>query len=99
MRSTAYLRKIIRESIKSVVKNEGEKVSVAIDEKQGKKKDGLKDACWSGYEAYGMKTKNGRRVPNCVPKSESVLRDIIESLKEASCDECGMNEEDCGCGN
>ena len=28
----------------------------------------LKDACWDGYEAYGMKTKNGKQVPNCVPK-------------------------------
>ena len=26
----------------------------------------LKGACWSGYTAIGMKTKNGRKVPNCV---------------------------------
>jgi hypothetical protein len=26
------------------------------------------DPCWEGYEAVGMKTKNGRKVPNCVPK-------------------------------
>jgi hypothetical protein len=26
----------------------------------------LKDACWKGYTAVGMKTKNGRKVPNCV---------------------------------
>ena len=31
----------------------------------------LQDACWPGYEAVGMKTKDGKRVPNCVPKSES----------------------------
>lgn len=30
--------------------------------------EGLKDACWKGYEAIGTKMKNGRRVPNCVPK-------------------------------
>ena len=24
------------------------------------------DPCWKGYEAIGMKTKNGRKVPNCV---------------------------------
>ena len=24
--------------------------------------------CWDGYEQYGMKTKNGKKVPNCVPK-------------------------------
>jgi hypothetical protein len=35
-------------------------------------KDGLKSACWSGYTAVGMKTKNGRKVPNCVKvKSDS----------------------------
>ena len=26
----------------------------------------LKEACWKGYTAVGMKTKNGRKVPNCV---------------------------------
>ena len=34
---------------------------------ENKKKD---DPCWSGYEMFGMKTKDGRRVPNCVPKKE-----------------------------
>jgi hypothetical protein len=29
-------------------------------------KDDLKDACWSGYKAYGLKKKGGRMVPNCV---------------------------------
>jgi len=32
----------------------------------------LKDACWKGYTAVGMKMKNGRKVPNCVPKNEEV---------------------------
>ena len=27
----------------------------------------LKDACWKGYTAVGMKMKNGKKVPNCVP--------------------------------
>ena len=31
---------------------------------------GLKDACWKGYTAVGMKEKNGRKVPNCVPANE-----------------------------
>ncbi len=33
---------------------------------------GLKDACWKGYTAVGMKMKNGRKVPNCVPAKEEV---------------------------
>jgi hypothetical protein len=24
--------------------------------------------CWKGYEMVGMKTKGGKKVPNCVPK-------------------------------
>ena len=27
----------------------------------------LKDSCWKGYTAVGMKKKKGKRVPNCVP--------------------------------
>ena len=27
-----------------------------------------KNPCWKGYEPVGMKMKNGRKVPNCVPK-------------------------------
>lgn len=35
-------------------------------------KDGgkLKDACWDGYEAIGTKKKDGKEVPNCVPKKK-----------------------------
>jgi hypothetical protein len=32
-----------------------------------------KDPCWTGYEAIGMKEKNGKKVPNCVPVKESCL--------------------------
>lgn len=30
------------------------------------------DPCWDGYEQYGMKMKDGKEVPNCVPIGESV---------------------------
>lgn len=43
-----------------------------------KKNGTLKDACWSGYEAIGMKDKNGKKVPNCVPVKEE------EELDEAT---------------
>jgi hypothetical protein len=33
--------------------------------------DKLAAACWKGYEAIGMKTKGGRKVPNCVPVKNS----------------------------
>jgi len=31
-----------------------------------------KDPCWDSHEMVGMKKKNGKTVPNCVPKNESV---------------------------
>ena len=37
-----------------------------------KKGKGLKNACWKGYEAIGMKKKGGRMVPNCVPITKKV---------------------------
>lgn len=30
-----------------------------------------KDPCWKGYQQVGMKKKNGKEVPNCVPKEET----------------------------
>lgn len=35
----------------------------------------LREKCWAGYHSVGMKKKNGKMVPNCVPKSESVSSD------------------------
>jgi len=43
----------------------------------------LKDACWKGYTAVGMKDKNGKKVPNCVPVKED------EDLEEAAVDAKG----------
>ena len=41
--------------------------------------DGLDDACQPGYKAIGLKTKNGRKVPNCVPiqNFESIIKEEI----------------------
>ena len=40
-----------------------------------------KGPCWEGYQMVGMKMKNGRRVPNCVPitkKSGGGMQDESE---------------------
>ena len=34
------------------------------------KKKKMKNPCWKGYEAIGMKNKGGKKVPNCVPKKK-----------------------------
>ena len=36
-----------------------------------------KDPCWSDYKQVGMKMKNGRQVPNCVPKEEAVSEVVV----------------------
>jgi hypothetical protein len=48
-----------------------DKVLQEAKKRNKKKNKELSNACWDGYEAYGTKTKNGREVPNCVPKNEA----------------------------
>jgi hypothetical protein len=43
--------------------------------------------CWNGYKQIGMKEKNGKEVPNCVPVNE-----IITDSK-VICDNCGWEWE------
>jgi hypothetical protein len=41
----------------------------------------LKDACWKGYTAVGMKMKGGRKVPNCVPEEvEEYTEDQLDEM-------------------
>lgn len=39
--------------------------------------------CWKGYKQIGMKEKDGRQVPNCVPINEDIIDGKIE------CEKCG----------
>ncbi len=41
--------------------------SYESDNEDEDKWDNMQKACWSGYTQRGMKEKNGRMVPNCVP--------------------------------
>lgn len=45
-----------------------EYVRRTLRERLMEKKMSGDDPCWKGYEMIGKKTKNGRQVPNCVPK-------------------------------
>lgn len=38
-----------------------------------------KDPCWKGYKQIGMKKKNGKKVPNCVPE-EIELEQAFEAI-------------------
>ena len=45
--------------------------------------DTLQEKCWDGYKQAGMKKKSGKNVPNCVPVSEKVLREVTEDEMRA----------------
>lgn len=45
--------------------------SYESDNEEEDKWDNMEKACWSGYKQEGMKEKNGRMVPNCVPVNKS----------------------------
>jgi hypothetical protein len=86
--------------------NDGPKTQVkhsTMSEEVDLEEEGLKDACWKGYTAVGMKMKNGKKVPNCVPVKEDKDEgeededeDETEDEDE-KCEDCGMPEAECEC--
>ena len=42
----------------------------------------LTDACWKGYKQVGLKDKNGKKVPNCVPEAYEIGADWANHTKE-----------------
>ena len=61
-----------------------ENALVILSEMAEAKKMKGKDPCWDGYEMIGTKKKNGKEVPNCVPKNEETeLNQIFtEAMKK-----------------
>jgi hypothetical protein len=43
-----------------------------MNEKEGGQRGELNESCWDGYKKVGGKMKNGKMVPNCVPKNKSI---------------------------
>ena len=40
------------------------------------------DPCWEGYEQYGMKDKDGKKVPNCIKKNNAIETSHKEDEKK-----------------
>lgn len=38
--------------------------------------------CWKGYHPVGTKKKNGKTVPNCVPKNESAVEEDWQKVNK-----------------
>ena len=49
------------------------------DNEEEDKWDNIEKKCWVGYKQEGMKEKNGRMVPNCVPVSKSDSEDMLKA--------------------
>jgi hypothetical protein len=67
--------------IDAPVLDEGVEKSFRTFQEDSKKSSGLKGACWTGYEAIGMKVKNGKKVPNCVPVKEDINKLFAEAFE------------------
>ena len=62
----------------------------------------IDEACWKGYQQYGMKEKNGKQVPNCVPIQETdsycaqclaeYLKKSVDESDHINLIEPGLNE-------
>ena len=58
------------------------------DDEEIDKWDNIQKKCWVGYEQRGMKDKNGRMVPNCVPVGKSKeMDDEMEKAKKPNYDD------------
>jgi hypothetical protein len=67
-----------------------------------------KSPCWKGYKQIGMKDKDGRQVPNCVPideaeedeineydvENEDDIKEFVQFMKEYTNE---LNEATCDC--
>ena len=62
---------VAKASVQAVKQEEVEN----IDEAEKMKGE---DPCWKDYEMVGHKMKNGKKVPNCVPKNEEVEVELEE---------------------
>jgi hypothetical protein len=60
---------------KIALSNKHDREKDSLKEKVAEPTGDLKDACWKGYTAVGMKMKNGKKVPNCVPVNEEELEE------------------------
>ena len=81
--------KVRKEEVEEGAVSPAQRAAIAISKKAKAGKPGydsegkaLKEDCWSGYKQVGMKKKNGKDVPNCVPEEEN--DPAIEKQKDGS---------------
>jgi hypothetical protein len=68
----------LREGIYSMMKKQIKNILVTesqLTRLVNQLKEDDKNPCWDGYEMIGMKEKDGKEVPNCVPIEEEILQE------------------------
>ena len=67
----------------------------AKNQGQSWQKGGEADPCWKGYKQIGMKDKNGKQVPNCVPKASERIHRFQSNRYDngKQCPECNGTGE------
>ena len=64
--------------IEDEIEKSSDKEDYESDNEEEDKWDNIEKACWTGYTQRGMKEKDGRMVPNCVPVEKVEKMDDIE---------------------
>jgi hypothetical protein len=66
-------------ALKKAIEKKEKNEEASLEEADDKRKD---DPCWKDYKMVGMKKKNGKDVPNCVPKEDTTSDKQNASQKE-----------------
>jgi hypothetical protein len=61
---------------------ENDLAEIEVESAKGSKKEMKDDPCWDGYEMVGKKEKDGKEVPNCVPKEASDELNLMRKAAE-----------------
>ena len=57
----------LKAALEEKYKNDAQRKAVHAAKDEDEKTNEDEDPCWDGYKQIGMKKKNGKEVPNCVP--------------------------------
>lgn len=68
--STKYSKKHEAEADAERIRKKFPQKKVEIKQEMREAKKMTDDPCWKDYEMVGTKKKNGKEVPNCVPKKK-----------------------------
>lgn len=93
-------QRMLKESIRlakfTEANNNKEKFKKMFEEKMSTIDNSItetKGPCWKGYEMVGMKKKDGRKVPNCVPVKEDKKNYDYNNAFNAYMEEHGAGDE------